>query len=68
MDKYTKAVLTVIAVCLVIQTTKDIVFIKEANASQVHKIVICDMSGSNCVGTGHRNSEKQIGLGFFPNG
>ena len=32
MDKYTKAVLTVIAVCLVIQTAKDVPLIGKAHA------------------------------------
>ena len=35
MDKYTKAVLTVIAVCLVIQTTKDVPLIGKAHADRM---------------------------------
>ena len=50
MDKYTKAVLTVIAVCLVTQTAKDIAFVEPAYANQVHRIAICTADGSSCVG------------------
>jgi hypothetical protein len=46
MDQYTKAVLTVIAVCLVIQTAKDIVFVEPAYANQIHKVAICREDGS----------------------
>ena len=46
MDRYTKAVLTVIAVCLVIQTGDKI--IEPAHASGLQKVVLCDESGSNC--------------------
>jgi hypothetical protein len=45
MDKYTKAVLTVIAVCLVVQTAKDIAFVEPAYASDVRKIALCDTNG-----------------------
>lgn len=41
MDKYTRAVLTVIAVCLVIQTSDQI--IEKAYAREtVQKVIICD--------------------------
>ena len=40
MDKYTKTVLTVIAVCLVIQTGKKI--IQPAYAANIQKIAICE--------------------------
>ena len=48
MDKYTKAVLTVIAVCLMIQTAKDIAFIEPTHASGPQKVILCDEIGSNC--------------------
>ena len=50
MDKYTKAVLTVIAVCLVIQTAKDVAFVEPAYANQVQKMAICREDGSECAG------------------
>ena len=50
MDKYTKAVLTIIAVCLVIQTGKDIVFVEPAYANQVQKMAICREDGTACAG------------------
>ena len=46
MDKYTKAVLTVIAVCLVVQTGDKI--IQPAHASGPQKVVLCNELGSNC--------------------
>jgi hypothetical protein len=56
MDKYTKAVLTVIAVCLVIQTAKDIAVVEPAYANQIHKIAICREDGSFCVGVSEGRS------------
>lgn len=50
MDKYTKVVLTVIAVCLVIQTARDVAFVEPAYANQIHKIAICREDGSLCAG------------------
>ena len=41
MDKYTRAVLTVIAVCLVIQTSDQIIEKAYANDT-VQKVIICD--------------------------
>ena len=65
MDKYTKAVLTVIAVCLVIQTTKDIALIEPANANtnQVHKIALCTEDGTKCAGITSWNWTKKHGGG-----
>ena len=65
MDRYTKAVLTVIAVCLVIQTAKDIAFIKPAYANQIHRVAICREDGSLCAGI----RDLHVGLnhgGEFP--
>ena len=44
MDRYTKIVLTVIAVCLVVQTTKDVNLIDKAEASPMiqSQIMIMD--------------------------
>ena len=63
MDKYTKAVLTVIAVCLVIQTARDIAFIEPAYANQVHKIAICREDGSLCTGIDADNYEEKYSGG-----
>ena len=51
IDRYTKAVLTVIAVCLCLITVQMINIIPAAQASgdEVHKITICDLSGKWCV-------------------
>ena len=50
IDRYTKAVLTVIAACLCLITVQMINIIPAAQASgdMVHKIVICDTSGTLC--------------------
>ena len=67
MDKYTKAVLTVIAVCLVIQTARDVALVESASANQVHRIAICDTDGRHCVGsTGVMRSEAAIDAGWLP--
>jgi hypothetical protein len=48
MDKYTKAVLTVITVCLMIQTGEKIV--QPAYADNIQKIAICEYQNpSQCV-------------------
>ena len=49
IDRYTKAVLTVIAVCLCLLTVQNLNIVPTAQASgtQIHKIAICDMNG-NC--------------------
>ena len=67
MDKYTKAVLTVIAVCLVIQTAKDVAFVKPAYANQVQKMAICREDGSLCVGVNgyDRSLTRREGGGKF---
>ena len=67
MDKYTKSVLTVIALCLVIQTAKDIVFVEPAYANQIHKVAICREDGSLCVGVDGvgRSRTKKDGGGKF---
>ena len=66
MDKYTKAVLTVIAVCLVIQTARDVAFVEPAYAGQIHKIAICRPDGSLCVGVDD-NYDDGAGNGRFIN-
>tara|TARA_B100000902_G_scaffold366698_1_gene388690 strand:- start:1698 stop:1871 length:174 start_codon:yes stop_codon:yes gene_type:complete len=47
IDKYTKAVLTVIAVCLCLITVQMINIIPAAQAAddKIHKIAICNMEG-----------------------
>jgi hypothetical protein len=49
IDKYTKAVLTVIAVCLCLITVQNLNIVPTAQASgtDIHKIAICDLRG-NC--------------------
>ena len=46
-DRYTKAVLTVIAVCLCLVTVQMINIIPAAQAAddKIHKIAICNMEG-----------------------
>lgn len=65
MDKYIKAVLTVIAVCLVIQTAKDVAFVESAYANQVHRIAICREDGSLCVGVSESILQDREGGGEF---
>ena len=67
MDKYTKAVLTVIAACLVVQTAKDIAFVKPAYANQVHRVAICTADGSSCVGVTEQDGglARRYGGGRF---
>ena len=50
IDKYTKAVLTVIAVCLCLITVQMINIIPAAQAAndKINKIAICDLSGKYC--------------------
>ena len=48
MKNYTDKVLTVIALCLVIQTISAIPWIEKAYAYDVQKVVICNPSGSLC--------------------
>jgi len=48
MKSYTDKVLTVIAVCLVIQTVSQIPWVEKAYASDVQKVVICNPSGRSC--------------------
>ena len=59
MDRYTKTVLTVIAVCLVIQTARDVAFVEPAYANQIHKIAICREDGSLCAGIDSDNYEEK---------
>ena len=67
MDKYTKAVLTVIAVCLVIQTAKDVAFVEPAYANQIHRVAICTADGSSCVGVTEQTGKlaQRYGGGRF---
>ena len=48
MKNYTDKVLTVTAVCLVIQTVSQIPWVEKAYASDVQKVVICGPSGYSC--------------------
>lgn len=48
MNNYTNKVLTVIALCLVIQTVSKIALVEKAYASDVQKVVICSPSGHLC--------------------
>ena len=49
IDKYTKAVLTVIAVCLCFITAQNFNIIPSAEASVgVQKVQICDFYGTSC--------------------
>ena len=41
MKSYSDKVLTIIAVCLVIQTVSEIPWVEKAYASSVQKVVIC---------------------------
>lgn len=53
LDKYTRIILTVIAVNLTIQSLSKIDFINSATAqygSNAQKVTICDASGSRCGG------------------
>ena len=52
IDRYTKAVLTVIAVCLCLITAQNFNFIPSAEASghSIQKVAICDEDG-NCATT-----------------
>ena len=47
VDRYTKAVLTVIAICLCLITAQNFNIVPSAGASShdVAKVVICDVSG-----------------------
>jgi len=47
MDRYTKAVLSVIAVCLVIQTSRSL--IEPAFANDVQRVAICNVDATTCV-------------------
>ena len=51
IDKYTKAVLTVIAVCLCLITAQNFNFISTAEAfghETIAKVQICDKTGLSC--------------------
>jgi hypothetical protein len=50
VDRYTKAVLTVIAVALVGLVAQNSLFPAQAQYGQLVKVVICDQSGLNCAG------------------
>ena len=65
MDRYTKAVLTVIAVCLVIQTAKDVAFVEPAYANQVQKMTICREDGSLCVGLKDYGFDEDVRGGWM---
>ena len=53
IDRYTKAVLTVIAVCLCLITAQNFNFIPSAEATMFpQKVTICDGIGKNCAYVG----------------
>lgn len=59
MDRYTKVILTVIAISLTIQTAKDISVISNAKATihvqkskKIQKVAICREDGLVCAGVG----------------
>ena len=48
-DKYTKSVLTIIAICLIVIVLRDIGFIRQAFAlNGVTKVTLCNPSGKSC--------------------
>ena len=59
IDKYTKAVLTVIAVCLCLITAQNFNFIPSAQASghTVQKVEICNWDGKVCA---YVNQDQQL--------
>ena len=60
IDKYTKAVLTVIAVCLCLITAQNFNFIPSAEASghAITRVAICNWDGQSCAAV--RNSRLYI--------
>jgi hypothetical protein len=56
VDRYTKAVLTVIAAVLVGLFVKDSVFSAQAQYSRPTKVVICDEAGLECAGVSRLGS------------
>ena len=64
VDRYTKAVLTVIAICLCLITAQNFNIVPSAGASShdVAKVVICEVSGMRCNGV-----EADISKGQWDN-
>ena len=50
IDRYTKAVLTVIAVCLCLITAQNFNIVPSAEASgkEIQKVAICKLNGESC--------------------
>ena len=63
IDRYTKAVLTVIAVCLCLITAQNfnIVPSAEASGNEIQRVQICNFSGSNCA---YVNGKKELYVDF----
>ena len=62
IDKYTKAVLTVIAVCLCLITAQNLNIVPSAEASSrlVQKVQICNFNGERCAYVG--NSKLHVNV------
>ena len=60
IDLYTKGILTVIALSLVVMAFKDVSPVNEAFAqsNKVHKIAICNPDGVRCAGIGKMGITK----------
>lgn len=56
VDRYTKAMLTVIAATLIGLFVKDSVFSAQAQYSRPTKVVICDETGLQCAGVSRLGS------------
>ena len=66
IDKYTKGVLTIIAIALMIIALKGTGLFPKAFAHSgdvIHKIAICSMTSSNCVGVYNSKALKILNVG-----
>jgi hypothetical protein len=67
-DRYTKIVLTVIAMALVVLTCQNFFEIKSATAitqpEKIMKVALCDTSGKFCADTWTRNAGNGTGIGI----
>ena len=70
IDKHTKAVLTVIAVCLCLITAQNFNFIQSAEASGhgVQKVQICNWNGERCAFVGNNQLHVRDQLNVRPLG
>ena len=67
-DGYTKLVLSVIAVCLVILVVQNGTSNSHAAAGGVTKVALCDTTGSECVDIlTERFGQKRVGIKVFAN-